>query len=491
MALSRMMKSTPGFLLRVAIALDLLRSTSAASAPLYVEQPIFYNNSGPLDGRNGYYANVSIGTPAQDVVVLVDLGIRDTWVMSGSGYICRNASLDGAESICSTTAFTANQSSTFHASSEVLNVTYMILPTLPMLGSEFTDNISIGGATIESFQMALIDATISPSTLGLGPSLNGSSDGQETRLTVLDGLVDQGSIAKRAFSLYLNDWRAPSGTLLYGAVDTEKYTGDLVTMPLIISASNERVDASIGNSTVMAVSLASISVDMNNGTVAFITATSGTASLRLDQEITTLPPNLTDNVVQAFGAVRSSYLEDVFYVDCNSSQYENSWVEFQLGDATLAGGGGSAKIRITGSQLALDQAQIYLDYDKSSNASWVAPFAETCLLGISFAPTTGGDGGDSIILGRTFLRSAYLVYDLDARQVSVAQAKLNATTTNITVIDESTNLNGTTASGTNATDSTSAAEMGAHPCSWAVMTAAIAVFWVMLGGTGAVFSGPE
>jgi hypothetical protein len=48
-------------------------------------------------------------------------------------------------------------------------------------------------------------------------------------------LVQQGYITSKAFSLWTNDDSASAGTLLFGGIDTDKFTGELVTIDLIAS----------------------------------------------------------------------------------------------------------------------------------------------------------------------------------------------------------------------------------------------------------------
>jgi hypothetical protein len=48
-----------------------------------------------------------------------------------------------------------------------------------------------------------------------------------------------------------------------------------------------------------------------------------------------------------------------------------------------------------------------------------------CLFGIAPA------GSSTSVLGDTFIRSAYLVYDLDSNEISIAQTNFNASTTNV------------------------------------------------------------
>jgi hypothetical protein len=58
------------------------------------------------------------------------------------------------------------------------------------------------------------------------------------------------------------------------------------------------------------------------------------------------------------------------------------------------------------------------------------PFADTCVLGLLDASLTSG----STILGDTFLRSAYVVYDLQNAQIGIANTNFNSTTSNIVEI---------------------------------------------------------
>src|SRR6202000_815363 len=50
--------------------------------------------------------------------------------------------------------------------------------------------------------------------------------------SVMDNLVGSGIIHRKAFSLYLNDLDADTGSIILGGIDTTKYSGDLVALPL-------------------------------------------------------------------------------------------------------------------------------------------------------------------------------------------------------------------------------------------------------------------
>lgn len=58
-------------------------------------------------------------------------------------------------------------------------------------------------------------------------------------------------------------------------------------------------------------------------------------------------------------------------------------------------------------------------------------FSRICMFGIGNLASVVNSRDDIALLGDTFLRSAYVVYDLKHQQIGLAQAKLNSTETNI------------------------------------------------------------
>jgi len=59
-----------------------------------------------------------------------------------------------------------------------------------------------------------------------------------------------------------------------------------------------------------------------------------------------------------------------------------------------------------------------------------------------FVDTVANDPSGSIILGDSFLRSAYVVYDLENNEIANGQTAFNATSSNIKVIPLGTGLPG-------------------------------------------------
>jgi hypothetical protein len=103
-------------------------------------------------------------------------------------------------------------------------------------GDYATDVVSIGGAVLSSFEFGIMyNSTIFEGVIGVSfQDLEFQAPPQYPNLPV--ALVTSGYIASRAFSLYTNNNKSAAGSLLFGGIDTDKYCGNLVTIPLVSSA---------------------------------------------------------------------------------------------------------------------------------------------------------------------------------------------------------------------------------------------------------------
>lgn len=73
--------------------------------------------------------------------------------------------------------------------------------------------------------------------MGIGYDSNESGTAPNgTYPSVMDNLVDQGIIARKAYSLYLNDLESNRGSVVFGGIDTTKYTGELVALPFQVQS---------------------------------------------------------------------------------------------------------------------------------------------------------------------------------------------------------------------------------------------------------------
>lgn len=292
-------------------------------------------------------------------------------------------------------------------------------------GTYVTDDFSIGGKTVTNLQMGLATSTtIGTGILGIGFELNEAAETMYSNL--VQDLVNQSLISTRAYSLYLNDFYSSTGSILFGGVDTEKFIGNLAVVPIL-------PDATSGEYSSFTVGLSAISFALSNGTTfnASLSSYSDSLDSILDSGTTLsyLPNDLATDIFDAVGAyVYTSFSDStgIALVDCSLDLD----FTFKINNTVT--------ITVPADELILDE------FDQSEIPEDV-PFDKTCLFGIQNIGETddesGGSGGpeggssqtssDYAILGDTFLRSAYVVYDLDNLEIGIAQANLNSTTSNI------------------------------------------------------------
>jgi hypothetical protein len=248
--------------------------------------------------------------------------------------------------------------------------------------------------------------------------------------TVIDSLVSAGLIQRAAFSLWLNDLDASSGSILFGGIDTDKYTGDLVGLPI-------QIDAAAGIYDRYLVTLTSVSIKDDSGTRLLSTSDLSVAAL-LDSGTTSsvLPDDVAKAIWGGLGAVIAGPNEQL--VPC-SLKNTNAALIFGFG------GQGGPSISVPLSEMI--------------NNGGITPGATfdngeaVCSL---FADSVVNDPSGSIILGDSFLRSAYVVYDLDNNEIAIGQTVFNATSSNIKAIPSGSGLPGVSSVATEAAPTTAA-----------------------------------
>ena len=213
---------------------------------------------------------------------------------------------------------------------------------------------------------------------------------------VLDSLVEQGNIGKRAFSMYLNDLDSTEGSFLAGGIDHAKYTGELVALPLQGDTTGEKTyncDVTVTNITFTDETGATTQLSPD-GLANPMSLDSGTPDVWLDQSTFT-------QLATGFGAVGNEF---GFWVPCS----------FREGKGTLnIGLGGENGITV---HVPMSEMFGYQGYDSSSFDD------ESGGCSFNFNPIPSTSGG---MLGDSFLRSAYVAFDMDNQIAAVAKAAFN------------------------------------------------------------------
>ncbi|KAJ9621062.1 hypothetical protein H2204_012043 [Knufia peltigerae] len=376
--------------------------------------------SDPLHGdyhKVQYYTNVTIGTPGQPIALQLDTGSSDTWVPSIDAEACAD---DGCSDFG---AFDKNASSTYRLIKDKAGTFLIVYGDLSYsTGDYFTDVLSFNkNITLKNTTMALANATaLTEGIMGIGLRSNEASllyDKPFSFPTVPEQLRNQGHIDRVAYSLYLDSYDDNTGSILFGGIDPSKYTGELLALPL--SKDDE------GNYTELSVALTQISIHDGNSTRPLAGTKFNTPAL-LDSGTTDsyLPQDIFDALSAGLGATKDK-TTGFAYVPC---AYRKSNVSVIY----TFGGKDGVNVSVPLSELIAEQIEDDSAYENGTPA---------CSLNFD-----GTDDANGVILGDSFLRSAYVVYDLENKVIALGQAKLGgkaaANHTAITDIPKGTKLPG-------------------------------------------------
>jgi hypothetical protein len=323
----------------------------------------------------------------------IDTGSSDLWVNTPGSTLCQSRTRPCSQS----GTYTANSSSTYGYVGSYFNISYV--DGSGASGDYVTDTFAIGGSTVQKFQFGVgYQSTSSQGILGIGYPVNEVQVGR-ARMRPYENLpakmLSTGLISSNTFSLYLNDLGANTGNVLFGGVDTAKFEGQLQTLP-IQSESGVFAEFLI---TLTSVSLGSRVIEENMALAVLLDSGSS---------LTYLPDDMVQILYSMVGAVYQAD-EGVAFIPCSAAATASSM--------TFSFSG--AKITVPMDEIIIDLALITGQRFTFNNGQ------AACLFGISPA------GTGTNVLGDTFLRSAYVVYDMDNNQISLAQTRFNSTATNV------------------------------------------------------------
>jgi hypothetical protein len=368
-----------------------------------------------------YFANASIGTPAQYFRLHIDTGSSDLWVNVATSQQCENTQkYDCAIS----GTYAPNSSSTYEYVNSLFNISYV--DGSGSSGDYVTDVFRIGGASLQNQQLGVGYVSSSEEgILGIGYPANEAilQYSRQPYVNVPQHMMQSGLININAYSLWLNDLDASKGSILFGGVNTEKYTGSLQTLPII---------AEQGVYAEFIIALTGVGYNGNQNSIASNLNTA--ALLDSGSSLMYLPNDVTESIYKMTGAKYSQEYGAAF-IDCNM-RYNETTIDFTFSSPT---------IRVSMSELVL-----VMGYQGRN---------PICILGIAPAD------GTTPVLGDTFLRSAYVVYDITNNEISLAQTNFNSTGSNILEISNSSipDATGVASAVTSVSQQTGGARLGGVP----------------------------
>lgn len=312
-----------------------------------------------------YSADISLGTPAQKFTVLVDTGSSDLWVYS------KDNTKDCSNNACQATGqYDSAASSSYKFVSSDFSIQYV---SGSAAGDWVTDTITMGGASVSDFQFASAsDAPGLVGVFGIGLAAGEAARTKYDNFPV--SLQKAGIISRNVYSLFLDSIDASTGSVLFGATDSSKFSGSLETLPLT-------------SPNAFQVAYADISVDDES------VSSGGNAILDSGTSFTYIPQAAFDKIKSKLNLGALDPNTQLNTISCSAPSFN---INFRFGSTTIA---------VPSSQLVIPLSNFGLQ-------------SSECVFGIVSTQYSSG----YVLFGDTFLRSAYVVYDLDNKLIGIAPA---------------------------------------------------------------------
>ncbi|KAG6007957.1 hypothetical protein E4U21_005318 [Claviceps maximensis] len=350
-----------------------------------------------------YYFNASLGTPPQNVRLHLDTGSNNMWVNTPESPLCEDR---GVPLACfESGTYSANASSTYKYTGSSFDIYYA--DGSSSAGDYATDIMRFSDQSLSGFVFGIGYRSTSPQNiLGLGyfgtelmaqPATKARPYQSLSAKFFADGLTTSNS-----FSLSLNDIHAPTGHILFGGLDTGRFQKPLIRVPV------ERINDEYSQFFITMTGLSMGYHELATGTSFAVLIDSGTS-------LTYLPDDLTARIYRLL-SVAYSESQNAALVPC-SLRDQNLTMTFYFSSP--------AAITVQLSDMILDA------HDSSTPAGTpliLGGDGDACILGI--LPATD----HANILGDTFLRAAYLVFDMDRHEIALANVNPDVTHSNIVEI---------------------------------------------------------
>jgi len=318
-----------------------------------------------------YYGTIQIGTPGQSTTVQIDTGSSDLVVPTAQ-----------CVGDCAPPLLSLTSSSTFVASSTPFTIQYG--DGSGATGSLATDNVVVAGLGVAGQTFAAVtyetQGFSGPQAGIMGFGFPADADSKATPW--IWNLVSSGQLWSNVFSIYLARNNATGSELCVGCINTDKATANITYFPLDTTATS-------GVQVLWTVASGGFSYNGASKTPGFTAIIDSGTTLIVSQ------PEISSALFAALPGFQTLVNYDETYYTAPCSSFNASVGEIGV---------------VIGSQvLAMNVADLM--YGTLSND------ASTCVAAI-----VGADTGlpGSVILGDSFMKSWYTVFDMQNSQVGFA-----------------------------------------------------------------------
>ena len=337
----------------------------------------------PKPEDNEYCIELGFGSEKEKVQVIVDTGSSDLWVPVSNATCNTGTSSEAAD--CPKLRYQWYKSTTLKMSSMPFYVQYGDNSSAEGLFCQ--DTVWIGDTAINNTTFGLGAIVDSVGTMGLGlPQMEGSilEFNESAYPNFPQKLKMDGVIDRVLYSIMLNEDSSKS-SLLFGAVDHEKYSGELLTIPIMTEEEYEDY---------MAISIDYIALanDKINQTLALET----NVILDTGSTVSTFSNSVMQELAESLGG------------EVKDGQY---YVDKSLAD--------QSKLRFTFNNLTIETEVLFAEVSEGEYA--LQYFNQP------------DDSIPAVILGQDVLTKIYAVFDLDGHEISIAPQS-GSTKSNIEVV---------------------------------------------------------
>ncbi|KFA47268.1 hypothetical protein S40293_05508 [Stachybotrys chartarum IBT 40293] len=366
---------------------------------VHVERRVLDKRSVEMELENrsdvAYYARFSIGNPGQDVYAQLDTGSWELWVSPD----CARLETGADREFCTAAGhYEPNDSSSAEMTGETSSLHYGI-------GSSEIEYVRDDIALSDTVKVRSLQFGVATSSNDQFAGVLGLGYGNPRNLgynNLVDELAEQGVTRIRAFSIALGSKAEGQGVIHFGGVDTSKFNGRLAQLPIIPAA-----EAPDGTARYW-VQMKSLTNSPPSGSPTTYQGTEMPVFLDTGATLTLLPPAVVASIGAQFESVARTS-QGFYIVDCEYADVEGTF------------------------DFAFDGVTVRVPYREMVRQYRSNP--PSCYLG--FSPSER-----FTLLGDTFLRSAYVVFDQEADVAYLAQYRNCGST--VTTINESSDLEGLT-----------------------------------------------